>query len=357
MARPPGPGGGRGQRRGAELDRASPGSAPRLTRCSHQAHHVSTEVHLPFIAFSVVADELNFLFSGGEITGQERQAYLDRMQSLQDTPWQIHKELEQRFGGPGGHGAIRDPHPPEDEIFIDPEEADPDGDGRSKLHYVLAFAAIANIATRLAPYVIRIGVGAGSRVRMPLSGALRLQRDNPAVFNTLNAALLGAGQVGLGVFEDDLRRAEEEGDLDATVLDIEGTPGQLAHFSGDNGTMGLTLVPGLGNLPPGVFIVKRWQAPRDGGVQFYKFSNGLIAVQKLDGTWKVYRPKKPIVLYAGVGNNRRSIMRAAHIVRAEVKAWKSMEKFFGLHRRKALPAPKRGRSVVIEHGSGSIVAD
>jgi hypothetical protein len=120
---------------------------------------------------------------------------------------------------------------------------------------------------------------------------------------------------------------------------------------------GLTLVPGLGNLPPGVWIVKSWKAPRIGGVQFYKFSNGLIAVQKLDGTWKVYRPRKPIVLYPGVGNNRRSIMRAAHVVRGEVKAWKSMEKFFGMQRRRALPAPKRAKTVIVEHGSGSVIAD
>jgi hypothetical protein len=278
------------------------------------------------------------------------------MTMMEQTPSQVLLELKQRFEEPGGHGAILEPGNggggggggggDNGEVYIDPEEAR----GGLPMPVIIGAVMLGSLALRLAPYVLRVGAAVSIPVRF-------YNRIPPHLRNALQAAAVGATDASEEQIDATINSILGGGDDNASVYEITGSDDELARLTQGNGGMGLTLVPGLGNLPPGVWIVKQWRAPRDGGVQFYKFSNGLIAVQKLDGTWKVYRPRKPIVLYAGVGNNRRSIMRAAHIVRAEVKAWKSMEKFFGMQRRRALPAPKRGRAVVIEHGSGSVVTD
>lgn len=63
--------------------------------------------------------------------------------------------------------------------------------------------------------------------------------------------------------------------------------------------------PWLGEMPsgyagvPGLFtgteIAYSWNT---GTAIFYRLRDGRIAVQKKNGVWKVYRPKKPLVLYA-----------------------------------------------------------
>lgn len=53
-------------------------------------------------------------------------------------------------------------------------------------------------------------------------------------------------------------------------------------------------LPGVGGmLPPGTTIVKVWNT---GTAQFARLADGRIAVQKRDGTIKVYRPQKHIVI-------------------------------------------------------------
>jgi hypothetical protein len=112
----------------------------------------------------------------------------------------------------------------------------------------------------------------------------------------------------------------------------------------DNGPL-----TGLANLPPGIVVVKTWVA---GKVPFYRFSNGWIAVRKLDGIWKLYKPQRPIVLYPGAGNSRRSIMKAATILRAEDKANRKLNRMFAPKpARKALPKP---RTIVVESGRGGV---
>jgi len=314
------------------------------------------------VTLEQVLNEIDYLlFVSKQITLAEKNAYLDRLYSELHpvSPQQLHDELVARYlaaqdaarpkvpgtGSGGGDGTNGDNGDPID----DPRLEDPYV-GVLEMPIVFGVAGLASVAARLAPYLIRVGVGLG----IPL----RLWRTMPpGITNAVALAAAALGPEAADEFQDGLASLLQLGDDNASVIEIHGTEAELLQLQGGGGMGGLTLVPGLGNLPPGVWIVKQWRAPKIGGVQFYKFSNGLIAVQKLDGTWKVYRPRRPIVLYPGVGNNRRSIMRAAHVVRQEVKAWKSMEKFFGMQRRRALPAPKRGRAVVIEHGSGSVVTD
>jgi len=308
------------------------------------------------ITFDQVLSELtHLLIITKQIDKAQYDAYFARLYDIENpvTPQEMHDELVARFL------EAQTPTPPNGN--------DPSGDGsnatsnggphmeESRMPVIIGFLAVASIAARLAPYVLR----AGALVTIPVHYYRALP---PPLRNAIVAAITGTGEFATNEWETEIGNLFAAGDENATVVEITGTPDQLAQLTqGGGGSMGLTVVPGLGNLPPGVWIVKSWRAPGPitniDGVLFHKFSNGLIAVQKKDGTWKIYRPRKPIVLYAGVGNNRRSIMRAAHIVRAEVKQWKAMEKFFGMQRRRALPAPKRAKTVIVEHGSGSVIAD
>ena len=314
---------------------------------------------MPLVSYTEIVALLNIMVQDGRINAAQRQHYIDRLyadpgQGPLATPGEIWEELAAiKAGGQtipgngsgGGSGSNADPI----DYIDDPEGSQPFV-GVLEMPMLIGAAALVPLALRLTPFLVRLG----SRLTIPV----RMWNSiDPLLRNSLYALSVGAADVAEELVPeiiDDLLRGRGQNE---TVVEITGTPQQLLQLEGGNGMNGLTLVPGLGNLPPGVWIVKWWRAPRDGGVLFYKFSNGLIAVQKLDGTWKVYRPRKPIVLYAGVGNNRRSIMRAAHVVRGEVKAWKSMEKFFGMQRRRALPAPKRAKTVIVEHGSGSVIAD
>ena len=311
---------------------------------------------MPLVSFTQVFALLNSMVGDGIINAAQRKHYADRLladpvQGPLASPGEIWEELvaikaagqtAPVNGKDDGSGSNNDP--------IDYEMFGDQYVGVLEMPMLIGAAALVPLALRLSPFLVRIG----SRLTIPV----RMWNSiDPLLRNSLYALSVGAADVAEELVPeiiDDLLRGRGQNE---TVVEITGTPQELLQVEGGNGMNGLTLVPGLGNLPPGVWIVKQWRAPRIGGVQFYKFSNGLIAVQKLDGTWKVYRPRKPIVLYPGVGNNRRSIMRAAHVVRGEVKAWKSMEKFFGMQRRRALPAPKRAKTVIVEHGSGSVIAD
>jgi len=56
----------------------------------------------------------------------------------------------------------------------------------------------------------------------------------------------------------------------------------------------MSRLPGVGgSLPPGTTVVKVWNT---GTAQFARLLDGRIAVQKKDGTIKVYRPQKHIVI-------------------------------------------------------------
>lgn len=109
------------------------------------------------------------------------------------------------------------------------------------------------------------------------------------------------------------------------------------------------IIPGFG-LPdgggfptlPGTIIIGSWNA---NGVRFYRLSDGKLAVQKKNGSWKVWRPKKPIVLYAGGAGNLRTMLRADRALNNQAKALKKV-----LNRR----APTR-RSPTKPAGAGQTV--
>jgi len=109
------------------------------------------------------------------------------------------------------------------------------------------------------------------------------------------------------------------------------------------------IIPGFGfpdgspaQLPNAV-IVGNWTA---NGVKFYRLSDGKIAVQRKNGTWKVWRPKKPIVLYSNGAGNLKTFLRADSALDKQAKRLKK-----ALNRR----APTRKRSTQHDHGEGTTI--
>jgi hypothetical protein len=98
-----------------------------------------------------------------------------------------------------------------------------------------------------------------------------------------------------------------------------------------------------------VQVVGSWVA---NGVTFYRLADGKLAVQNKKGRWKVWRPKKPIVLYADGASNLKTMLRADKALNKQAKKIAAM-----LNRR----APKRRTSkkddqpTIIVQGSGRVI--
>ena len=95
-------------------------------------------------------------------------------------------------------------------------------------------------------------------------------------------------------------------------------------FGDDNGG-GMALAPvqpgaiipvnGAGGLMAGAQVVGMWSTrPNDPNppawAWFYRLADGKLAVQNKLGRWKVWRPKKPIVLYASGADDLKTMLRA-----------------------------------------------
>jgi len=89
--------------------------------------------------------------------------------------------------------------------------------------------------------------------------------------------------------------------LDAVPGDALG-PGLIPGFGLPDGAG----FPTIGTLT-GVQVVGSWRA---NGVTFYRLSDGRFAVQNSKGRWKVWRPKKPIVLYADGASSLKTMLKA-----------------------------------------------
>ena len=72
-------------------------------------------------------------------------------------------------------------------------------------------------------------------------------------------------------------------------------------------------------LPAGV--IGSWTA---NGVTFYRLVDGRLAVQNKRGRWKVWRPKKPIVIFAGGVGDLRTLLRADKAIDAQSKKLDNM---------------------------------
>lgn len=90
-------------------------------------------------------------------------------------------------------------------------------------------------------------------------------------------------------------------------------------------------------------IIGTWVA---NGVTFYRLSDGRLAVQNKKGRWKVWRPKKPIVLMPTGAGDLRTLLRADRVLNKQAKQIASM-----LNRR----APRRQKQSKNGHEHGQTV--
>lgn len=134
---------------------------------------------------------------------------------------------------------------------------------------------------------------------------------------TRTLATIG-GALGIGITADALI---EGGGRALDKLQQRGqTKGVTMHPSTGRA---ISTLPGVGGmLPPGTTIVKTWNT---GTAQFARLADGRIAVQKKDGTIKVYRPQKHIVIPRNprIGTLIRADKRLERLVKGLRKVVKS----------------------------------
>lgn len=124
-----------------------------------------------------------------------------------------------------------------------------------------------------------------------------------------------------------------------------GTELAVEALGGEGFIPGLGLPDGVAGTPHldipgahlGAHVIGSWNTnPKhpDDGVTFYRLSDGKLAVQNKKGRWKVWRPKKPIVLMPTGAGDLRTLLRADVVLNRQAKKIANM-----LNRR----APKRAR--------------
>jgi len=170
----------------------------------------------------------------------------------------------------------------------------------------LPVVAGAGVLVRLAMTILRSAMGSVTRV-------------TAAHWNSLPAwARTALTAVGIGVGVD-------------LALDIPGVPGESFLLPGGDGPhMPTHMIDG--HL--GAHVVGGWVA---NGVQFYRLSDGKLAVQNKLGRWKVWRPKKPIVIMPGGASNLRTLLRADAVLNRQAK------KIATMLNRRAPRGPRRGK--------------
>jgi len=130
------------------------------------------------------------------------------------------------------------------------------------------------------------------------------------------------------------------------TIDMLGSGDENAD-TGITGHLPVPLAPGQAHLDlPGIHssahIVGGWVS---NGVQFYRLANGKLGVLKKNGVWKEWKPKKPVVLYAGGTKNIKTLIRADKIITTEGK---KLRKYLD----RVAPKPRKAREpkIVLVNG-------
>jgi hypothetical protein len=189
-----------------------------------------------------------------------------------------------------------------------------------------------------------LGIGiafAGRALRLILGGGGG--RLTAATWNSLPSLVRTAlTQVGIGVgamiaFNGDIPfiTLPGQGDGTDTIVPVIG-PSPL-----------LPVMPGSSPLEA-VGVVGSWVA---NGVTFYRLADGKLAVQNKKGRWKVWRPKKPIVLYADGASNLKTMLRADKALNKQAKKIAAMLNRRAPRTRKTSQKP----GIIIESGPGNVI--
>lgn len=110
--------------------------------------------------------------------------------------------------------------------------------------------------------------------------------------------------IGFGIAEGTAIVIEEITDIDIpTISDILPTIG-----GGGGGDPVAQMVEAM--------TVSTWRA---NGVQFHRLSDGRLAVRNKHGVWKIWRPKKPIVLFATGATDLPTLLRADRAINKQAK--------------------------------------
>jgi len=132
------------------------------------------------------------------------------------------------------------------------------------------------------------------------------------------------------------------------ALDIPGIPGESFLLPGGGGGSG---EPHFGQHMIeghiGVSIVGGWVA---NGVQFYRLSDGKLAVINKKGRWKVWKPKKPIVIMPGGATNLKTLLRADAVLNRQAKRIATMLNRRAPRSRKAGKSGPQGPTIIQADG-------
>jgi len=199
-----------------------------------------------------------------------------------------------------------------------------------------------------------VPIAAGTGVALEMAGrALKIilggggGRLTAATWNSLPAfvrtVLVQAG-IGIGAM------IAFNGDIPFITLPGQGNG--LERADGSDASLiepfaAIDIQVGRNPLQP-VQVVGTWVA---NGVTFYRLADGKLAVQNKRGRWKVWRPKRPIVLYADGASSLKTMLRADKALNKQAKKIAAM-----LNRR----APRRKTSKadpqnLIIQGKGRII--
>jgi len=160
----------------------------------------------------------------------------------------------------------------------------------------------AGAAEGFAGAIVAVGGATAARsiLRVIMGNVTRITAGHWAALPGWARTALGA--IGLGVGID-------------LALNVPGIPGDSIILGGDGDGAHMPTHLQDGHL--GAHIVGSWNA---NGVTFYRLSDGKLAVQNKKGRWKVWRPKRPVVLMPGGANNLRTLLKADKILNQQAKA-------------------------------------
>jgi len=192
---------------------------------------------------------------------------------------------------------------------------------------------------------------AQKRIVLTVLAGLGAVRGAPFAKSALLAGLRAKGPIGIAAAV--LLGTLITGDTFTPDIDIPFIPSfPLPGLFGGNGTEPM---PGAGGDAVGFAIaqhgpvVRSWVA---NGTPFYLFMDGWQAAQKRNGTWKFWKPKKPVVYVPGGPMSKRNARRLASIYNMEKK--RAKKEFNLVDSRQGQGARVSKPTVIVETGPGSV---